>query len=83
MDEQLGSFQCHSGSNPNVDDHFVVPGPTGHKARIRTLRVVDAIFATSSLYLTLVGKHVLPHTSLRRLGDIKSACCSDITKETP
>ena len=32
VDWHLGSYQCDSGSNLDMDDHCVLPGPAGGKA---------------------------------------------------
>ncbi len=67
----MGSYQCDSESNLNIDDHCVVPGPAGRKARIWTLGMTDVIFAISSVYLPRVGK---PPCHIPALGDFKSSC---------
>ena len=51
VDYHLGFYQCDSGSSLNVDDHFVNTGPSGQKAKILTLRMMDA---TSNPFCTLL-----------------------------
>ena len=78
-----GQYRCDSGCDLNEDDHCVIAGPFGHKIRIRTLRMTGAIFGTSYSYLPRAGSLPLPHTSLKRLGEVKNACCWIIKKQTP
>ncbi len=54
----------------NEDDHCVNPDPTGHKAKIRTLRTTDAIFA-KFLYIFLEWVSSPCHIPV--LGDLLTA----------